>query len=184
MFAGSSFDLRRDLLPRYRVWIRRRRRKPGILATPRLVRASRPALRSGSGRGRLRQRKDREEALDRRPLAFDPYVPRVQRLLELAAFVHQRPQHLRIALDNSVGPICAPTLYLEATVRDLDPETVLAEPELVAGVEPFRRERVEHRAEGEDERIDAQRSIAGLKGERAPQRPSPMMTGSSSHPTV
>src|ERR671917_1803907 len=92
---------------------------------PRDIRA---ALRAGGGGCRLRQREEREEALDLRPVALDPHVPRAQRLVEPAALVDQRPKHAGITLDHRVGPFRAPALDLEATPRHLCPETVLPDP--------------------------------------------------------
>src|SRR5918997_477096 len=88
-------------------------------------RNSQAALRRGGGRsGRrgLRQREEREETLDLRPVALDPHVPRAQRLVEPAVLVDQRPQRTGIALDHRVGLLDGPALDLEATPRDLGPK--------------------------------------------------------------
>src|SRR5918997_2288733 len=108
-------------------------------------RDSQAALRAGGGGRGLRQREELEEALDLRPVALDPHLPRAQRLVEPAALVDQRPKHAGIPLDHRVGPLRGPALYLEAAPRDLDPEPGLPDPELVASLEPFSGDGVEHR---------------------------------------
>src|SRR3712207_5747529 len=140
----------------------RRNPMPGC-AVPegRSPRETQAALRAGGGGRGLRQRKEREEALDLRPVALDPHVPRAQSLVEPAALVDQRPQRAGIALDHRVGPLRYPALDLETTPRDLGPKPVLPDPELVARLEPLRSDRVEHRPQREDEGIDAQRGVAG-----------------------
>ena len=51
--------------------------------------------------------------------------------------------------------------------RDLDPEAVLAEPQVVAGAEAVRGARVEPRAERQDDRVRADRSVARWRRRRA-----------------
>jgi hypothetical protein len=124
-------------------------------------RASRAVLRSDGACCRLGHREEAEEASHRRLVALDLQVPRAQRLRELAAFEDQCGQRNRVGLDGRVGPLRASADDLEAAVCDLSVEAFLAEPQFVARLDPVCGARVEHRPKREDDRVDADRGIAG-----------------------
>src|SRR5919112_5200025 len=124
------------------------------------------------GCGRLGQGEERKKALHRRLVALDLHLPGAQRLGEIAAVVGQRGQGGRVGLDGRVWPLGFPADDLEAAVSYHDEEGVLPEVQLVARSEALCGARVEHRSEGEDERIDPQCGVARPRrgaGSPAPQ---------------
>src|SRR5919112_1953715 len=124
------------------------------------------------GCGRLGQGEERKKALHRRLVALDLPLPGAQRLGEIAAVVGQRGQGAGVGLDGRVWPLGFPADDLKPAVGNLSSEDVLPEVQLVARSEALCGARVEHRSEGEDERIDPQCGVARPRrgaGSPAPQ---------------
>jgi len=103
----------------------------------------------------LRKREQGQEALDRRFVALDFHIPGAQGLGELAPAVHQCGQRVRAGREDGVGFVRGAARELEPATSDLGAETVVAQSQFDARLEPGGGFGVEHRAEREHECIDA-----------------------------
>src|SRR5829696_4906316 len=85
--------------------------------------------------GRLRQGKESQEALHHSPVAYDPQIFGIQRLVQFEITIDYPGQRACVGLDRRVGTGRGAAFDLQPTLRDLGPETVLAETKLVARLE-------------------------------------------------
>src|SRR5439155_22257835 len=93
-----------------------------------------------------------------------------QSLYELAAPVDDSRERVGLPLEDRAGLICASADQFHATAVHIGVEAIFADSQLKARTETFGGVTIEHRAERENQRIDAE---AALREERRAGRPTP-----------
>src|SRR6266849_245211 len=123
-----------------------------------------------SGRCSLRKWEQSQEALRCSLVPLDFQIAFAQRVGELPAAVDDSSERIGLPLDDRVGPIYASAEQFHATAVHVGVEAIFADSQLNARTKTPGRVTIEHRAERENQRIDAE---AALRQERRASGPTP-----------